>query len=202
MAKELDRRTLLKGFTFSALGFGSLVAFGDVLESFALPNGQKIALAKAAIFADKTLCSGCRTCEMVCANFNSGGRNSSSLARISVEKEYVKGDYQPKVCYQCADPPCLKVCPVGALRRFSERNIRSYHRRRGMYRLSEMYQGMPAIFPSFPAEVRCPKAEDDQMSPLLRGTSVREVLPSRGSEARAFRKRTARRLSCDQRGLK
>jgi ferredoxin len=116
MAKELDRRTLLKGFTFSALGFGSLVAFGDVLESFVLPNGQKIALAKAAIFADKALCSGCRTCEMVCANFNSGGRNSSSLARISVEKEYVKGDYQPKVCYQCADPPCLKACPVGALR--------------------------------------------------------------------------------------
>ena len=116
MAKELDRRTLLKGFTFSALGFGSLVAFGDVLDSFALPNGQKIALAKAAIFADKTLCSGCRTCEMVCANFNSGGRNSSSLARISIEKEYVKGDYQPKVCYQCADPPCLKACPVGALR--------------------------------------------------------------------------------------
>ena len=116
MAKEIDRRTLLKGFTFSALGFGSLVAFGDVLESFALPNGQKIALAKAAIFADKTLCSGCRTCEMVCANFNSNGRNSPSLGRISIEKEYVKGDYQPKVCYQCADPPCLKACPVGALR--------------------------------------------------------------------------------------
>jgi carbon-monoxide dehydrogenase iron sulfur subunit len=116
MAKEVDRRTLLKGLTLSALGFGSVVAFGDLLESFALPNGQKIALAKAAIFADKTLCSGCRVCEMVCANFNSGGRNASSLARISVEKEYVKGDYQPKVCYQCADPPCLKACPVGALR--------------------------------------------------------------------------------------
>lgn len=116
MAKEVDRRTLLKGLTLSALGLGSVVAFGDLLKSFALPNGQKIALAKAAIFADKSLCSGCRVCEMVCANFNSGGRNSSSLSRISVEKEYVKGDYQPKVCYQCADPPCLKACPVGAVR--------------------------------------------------------------------------------------
>lgn len=115
MAKEVDRRTLLKGLTLSAIGIGSVVAFGDLLEILTFPNGQKVALAKAVIFADKTLCSGCRICEMVCANFNSGGRNASSLARISVEKEYLKGDYQPKVCHQCADPPCLKVCPVTAL---------------------------------------------------------------------------------------
>ncbi len=117
MAKEVDRRTLLKGLTtLSALGLGTVVAFGDTLKSFALPNGHKVALAKAVIFANKTLCSGCRTCEMVCTNFNSSGRNSPSLSLISVEKEYVRGDYQPKVCYQCADPPCLKACPVGALR--------------------------------------------------------------------------------------
>jgi carbon-monoxide dehydrogenase iron sulfur subunit len=115
MAKEVDRRTLLRGLTLGALGVGGVVAFGDLLEILAFPNGQKVALAKAVIFADKTLCSGCRICEMACANFNSGGRNSSSLARLSVEKEYLKGDYQPKVCYQCADPPCLKACPVGAL---------------------------------------------------------------------------------------
>jgi len=115
MAKEFDRRTLLRGLTLSALGVGGIVAFGDVLEVFALPNGQKVALAKMAIFVDKTRCSGCRICEMICSNLNSGGRNTSSLARISVEKEYLEGNYQPKVCYQCADPPCLKVCPVGAL---------------------------------------------------------------------------------------
>ena len=116
MAKELDRRTLLKGLTLSTLGLGSVVAFGDLLDVLAFPNGVKVALAKAVIFADKALCSGCRICEMVCSDFNSRGRNASSLARIFIEKEYLKGDYQPKVCYQCADPPCLKACPVGALR--------------------------------------------------------------------------------------
>ena len=115
MAKDVDRRIFLKGLTLSALALGDVVAFGDLLWAATLPNGQKVALAKTAIFVDKTLCCGCRVCEMVCSNLNSEGRNSSSLARLSVKKEYIKGDYGPKVCYQCSDPPCLKVCPVGAL---------------------------------------------------------------------------------------
>src|SRR5208337_475351 len=115
MAREVDRRIFLKGLMLGALALGDVVAFGDVLWATTLPNGQKVALARMAIFVDKTLCSGCRVCEMVCSNLNGEGRNTSSLARLSVEKEYIKGDYGPKVCYQCSDPPCLKVCPVGAL---------------------------------------------------------------------------------------
>ncbi|MEW6664250.1 MAG: 4Fe-4S dicluster domain-containing protein [Thermodesulfobacteriota bacterium] len=115
MAREVDRRTLLKGLCLSALGLGRVAAFGDLIEVFALADGQKVALARTVIFADRDLCSGCRTCEMVCANLNSAGRNSSSLARLFIEKDYLKGNYQPKLCHQCADPPCLKSCPVNAL---------------------------------------------------------------------------------------
>src|SRR3989304_7528682 len=115
MTKEVERRTVLKGFTLGALGLGGVISLGKFLEVLTFPNGQKVALAKGVILADKSLCSGCRICEMVCSNFNSGGRNAASLARISIEKEYLKGDYQPKVCHQCADPLCLKVCPVTAL---------------------------------------------------------------------------------------
>jgi len=115
MTKEIERRTVLKGFTLGIAGLGSVVSLGKLLEILTFPNGQKLALTKAVILADKSLCSGCRVCEMVCSNFNSGGRNASSLSRILLEKEYLRGDYQPKVCHQCADPPCLKACPVAAL---------------------------------------------------------------------------------------
>jgi Fe-S-cluster-containing hydrogenase component 2 len=115
MTKEVERRTVLKGFTLGAVGLAGIVTIGKFLEILTFPNGQKVALAKAVILADKSLCSGCRVCEMVCANFNSGGRNSASLSRILLEKEYLRGNYQPKVCHQCADPPCLKACPVAAL---------------------------------------------------------------------------------------
>ncbi len=115
MAAGIDRRIFLKGLTLSALALGEVVAFGDILWASTLPNGQEVALARMAIFVDKALCCGCRICEMACSNANCEGRNTSSLARLSVEKEYIKGDFQPKACYQCSDPPCLKVCPVGAL---------------------------------------------------------------------------------------
>src|SRR4030067_321626 len=115
MTKEVERRTVLKGFALGIAGLGSVISLGKFLEVLTFPNGQKVALARGVILADKSLCSGCRICEMVCANFNSGGRNSASLSRILLEKDYLRGDYQPKVCHQCADPPCLKACPVTAL---------------------------------------------------------------------------------------
>jgi len=115
MTTEVERRTVLKGFTLGLFGLGSVASLGSLLEVLTFPNGQKVALARGVILVDKSLCSGCRICEMVCANFNSGGRNSASLSRILLEKDYLRGDYQPKVCHQCADPPCLKACPVTAL---------------------------------------------------------------------------------------
>lgn len=115
MAKEVDRRAVLKGMTLGVFGAAGIVALGDLWEVITFPNGQSVAYAKAVIVADLPYCSGCRTCEMVCANFNSQGRNGSSLSRIQLEKDYIGGDYQPKVCNQCAEPLCLKACPVAAL---------------------------------------------------------------------------------------
>lgn len=115
MSENLDRRTVLKGVTLGFFGLGSVFAAGDLLQILTFPNGQKVVLARGVIVADKSLCSGCRICEIVCANFHSAGRNSSSLSRIILEKEYLRGEYEPKVCHQCADPPCLKACPVAAL---------------------------------------------------------------------------------------
>jgi Fe-S-cluster-containing hydrogenase component 2 len=115
MDKEVDRRTVLKSLSIGALGLGSVVAFGDLTRVFASSSGKQIALARAVILADMSLCSGCRICEMVCANLNSMGRNATSLARLSIKKNYITGEYQPKLCYQCAGAPCLKACPVDAI---------------------------------------------------------------------------------------
>lgn len=112
---DTGRRSVLKGLTLGTFGLASLFTIGNLLDVLTFPTGQKVALAKAVIMVDKSLCAGCRICEIVCANFNSSGRNSPALARLTIAKNYLKGDYEPKVCHQCADPPCLRACPVTAL---------------------------------------------------------------------------------------
>ena len=111
----MDRRAALKTFLFGTTAIAGNAASGGLLETLALADGRKVALAKAVVLGDPNLCSGCRTCEVVCSNFNSQGKNSSSLSRLLVQKDPFKGDYRPKTCYQCSEPPCLEACPTGAL---------------------------------------------------------------------------------------
>jgi Fe-S-cluster-containing dehydrogenase component len=42
----------------------------------------------------------------------SAARNSSALSRIILEKNYLTGDYEQKVCLQCSQPLCLEACPT------------------------------------------------------------------------------------------
>lgn len=111
----MDRRAALKTFLLGTTALTGTVALGGLLEILTLPDGRKVALAKGVVLADPNVCSGCRVCEVVCSNVNSQGKNTSSLSRLVLQKDYLKGDYQPKTCYQCSDPPCLKACPVSAL---------------------------------------------------------------------------------------
>ena len=111
----LNRRAFLKA---GMAGFAVLAgtgAAGDMLEMIALADGKRLLLSKGVVTVNKELCSGCRTCEAVCSNYNSGGQASSSLARIILEKDYIKVDYEPNPCFQCVEPLCLSVCPVDAI---------------------------------------------------------------------------------------
>ena len=109
------REFLIKGTT-GAFGLVSMGAVGDFVYAQKSADGEKIAPAKGAVLADKSLCSGCRTCEVVCSNVNSEGRNAAALALVILDKDYLSGNYQPRACFQCLDPPCLRACPVDAIK--------------------------------------------------------------------------------------
>jgi len=115
LSDPVTRREFLRNGTAGILSLVAAVAVGDVLEIITYPDGTRVALAKGAVLADKSVCSGCRTCEAVCSNFNSDGRNAAALSRVILDKDYLRGNYQPRVCFQCLDPPCLRACPVAAL---------------------------------------------------------------------------------------
>ena len=68
---------------------------------------------------DYQRCTGCRTCEQVCAVKHDGVLNPMR-SRIKIMKWEAEGLYVPVSCQQCQDAPCMNVCPVKAISRDDE----------------------------------------------------------------------------------
>ena len=67
-----------------------------------------------ALYIDYQKCTGCRTCELVCAVQHDGCSNPTR-SRIKVVKWESRGLYIPMSCQQCQDAPCMNICPVKAI---------------------------------------------------------------------------------------
>ena len=67
-----------------------------------------------ALYIDYQKCTGCRTCELVCAVQHDGCSNPVR-SRIKIVKWEAQGLYIPMSCQQCQDAPCLNICPVKAI---------------------------------------------------------------------------------------
>ena len=63
----------------------------------------------------ETICARCRMCELMCA-FHHHQVGNPRRARIKIIL-LGQGEDIPVTCLNCEDPPCLRICPVGALHR-------------------------------------------------------------------------------------
>src|ERR1017187_1245733 len=76
-----------------------------------------------AILYDSTLCIGCKACEAGCAERWGLPSNAKTAAEeiISAHKltavETHGERYSRRLCMHCAEPTCVSVCPVGALKK-------------------------------------------------------------------------------------
>jgi len=71
-------------------------------------------------------CIGCKSCELACSLMNDSVLNpvrSRITALVFRENRQYKLPYSfPTTCRQCADAPCLALCPVDAISVSRERN--------------------------------------------------------------------------------
>lgn len=66
------------------------------------------------VIVDADRCIGCQTCMFACTR----RQNEAGLAKTCLEVRSVGGmerGFIVVVCRACADPPCAKMCPTGAL---------------------------------------------------------------------------------------
>jgi carbon-monoxide dehydrogenase iron sulfur subunit len=69
---------------------------------------------RKALAVDATVCSGCRICEVICSVIHEGTVDLER-SRIYVKSNPFEGSFNPIVCRQCPDAPCLKACPESAI---------------------------------------------------------------------------------------
>lgn len=76
---------------------------------------ESVKLAQGRVVHNPDICSGCRTCEIVCAVYHDG-KASSTRSRLQWNKHVMDACITDiYTCRQCAGPECLAVCPSGAL---------------------------------------------------------------------------------------
>ncbi|MCX7944634.1 MAG: hypothetical protein N2746_09020 [Deltaproteobacteria bacterium] len=107
-------------------GFLKIASAGVILASglLAIPESEaksKDSIPKALKFLvyDPALCTGCGTCQVVCSTLWNKGKASYEISRISVSRNPFgtnEDNYSPNVCLQCVDAPCVKACPLKAIK--------------------------------------------------------------------------------------
>lgn len=106
--EEISRRDFLKvtGTIIIGAGLGSCVVPGSTTPA-----------SDGYLLVDSKKCQGCVSCMLACSLVHEGVE-SLSLSRIQVLQNAFAnwpGTSTTVQCRQCVDPPCVKVCPTGAL---------------------------------------------------------------------------------------
>ncbi len=111
----ISRRLFLKTGVAGCVLLAGASGVARIVERLALADEAGLPLTKGVVVVHKELCAGCRTCESVCTTYNFQGLTSTVLARITLEKDYLRAVYEVNPCFQCVEPLCLAACPVGAI---------------------------------------------------------------------------------------
>ncbi len=114
----ISRREFVEKLAFSGGALVLLAGCGGALAPVSDPGeGERV---YAFIAVDYTKCTGCRTCEAVCAAFNHplfrDGRFRSDVGNPVMSNIRVHS-FNPDVsapvaCARCTDAPCVNACPV------------------------------------------------------------------------------------------
>ena len=133
VSKVLSRRNLLGTLGVAAAsGALAVVNYRDEAQAATTPHGAGAphgatspTEAKAPAHAwcmviDLRTCDGCRGCTMSCQQRH-GLREEQTWIKVYTMENSSGGTFpMPRPCMMCEDPPCLKVCPVGATLRTDE----------------------------------------------------------------------------------
>jgi molybdopterin-containing oxidoreductase family iron-sulfur binding subunit len=98
------------------------VGTGVGLGKLGLPIGNRAgaeshhneAQRQWAFVVDLRRCDGCKYCTQACQTTHYLAEDQEWIKVYEAEDEHNNKYFIPRLCMQCENPPCLKVCPVAA----------------------------------------------------------------------------------------
>jgi phenylacetyl-CoA:acceptor oxidoreductase subunit 1 len=107
---NINRRDFLKITAVGATALAGLQVIRRVQASGSAPSGGP----QWALAIDQSKCTGCGYCVMACKAHNNVPPDITWNPVLEVGKTGDKTIYLPRPCMQCANAPCVDVCPVKA----------------------------------------------------------------------------------------
>ena len=119
--RELSRRAFLARLTAAGiatmgagLGGAALVSYQDDAQAATGPSRLVGPEHAWCMVIDLRTCDGCKLCTSACQKRHNL-REEQTWIKVFTMEDHRGGTFNmPRPCMQCEDPPCLKVCPVGA----------------------------------------------------------------------------------------
>jgi dimethyl sulfoxide reductase iron-sulfur subunit len=120
VSKVLSRRNLLATLGVAAVGGAlTMVSYEDDAQAATTPKDAKAEHAWCMVI-DLRTCDGCKACTVACQTRHNL-REEQTWIKVYEMEDVSGGKFSmPRPCMMCEDPPCLKVCPVGATIRDDE----------------------------------------------------------------------------------
>jgi molybdopterin-containing oxidoreductase family iron-sulfur binding subunit len=117
-APPLTRRRFLGGVGAAAAAASVIpltrVRYRDEHPAAAAPSTSGDRPRQWAFVIDLRRCDGCKKCTEACQTEHSLPKDHEWIKVYETVDEYGNKHFMPRLCMQCENPPCLKVCPVAA----------------------------------------------------------------------------------------
>ncbi len=110
------------GLTAAGLGTGgaAMLSYHDDAQAAEAKPKPKDAEHAWCMVIDLRYCDGCKVCTKACQKRHNLRPEQTWINVFEMTDEKGGTFNMPRPCMMCEDPPCLKVCPVGATTRTNE----------------------------------------------------------------------------------
>lgn len=112
--RPISRRFLIQ--MAAAAGLTGATAAGVIVESNFATASAAMPEAKHqwAFMVDLRKCDGCEKCTQACQKAHYLGKDQTWIKVYTMNQPDGEQYFMPRLCMHCENPPCQRVCPVGA----------------------------------------------------------------------------------------